>query len=160
MAKSTISTASGGDVRGPKSVDLSAYPDLTVVYLGFHVSTLRGLRVLLGIGRKLTVLQKDKPDGLLAHETIVYGLRHIGMRQYWRDFESLEVFTRSDPHKTWWARFSKDPAGSGFWHEAYRRSGGIEGLYIGMPTPVGLASFAAPRAPKGPFMSSRQRLAV
>ncbi len=161
MAKSTI--PAGGDRhegRRPISVDLSAYPDLVVVYLGFHVSTWRGLVALLGIGRKLATLQKNKPDGMLAHESIVYGLKHIGMRQYWRDFESLEAFTRSDPHRTWWAQFTKDPAGSGFWHEAYCRSGGIEGLYLGMPEPVGLASFAAPRAPTGAFTSSRQRLAA
>ncbi len=144
----------------PKSVDLSLYPDLTVVYLGFHVSTLRGLAALLGIGRKLAAIQKDKPDGLLAHETFFFGLRHIGLRQYWRDFDSLEAFTRSDPHKTWWAEFSKDRAGSGFWHEAYRKAGGIEGLYIGMPEPIGLAAFAPPRAPVGTFMRSRQRIAA
>jgi hypothetical protein len=144
----------------PISVDLSGYPDLTVVYLGFHVSTLRGLAAFLGIGRKLTAMRNEKPDGLLVHETIVFGLRHVGMRQYWRDFDSLEAFTRSDPHKTWWATFSKDQAGSGFWHEAYRRSGGIEGVYIGMPAPLGLAAFAPPRAPTGPFARSRQRLAA
>ena len=142
----------------PTSVDLSGYPDLTIVYLGFHVSTLRGLAAFFGIGRSMTAMLKDKPDGLLAHETIVFGLRHIGLRQYWRDFDSLEAFTRSDPHKGWWARFSKDQAGSGFWHEAYRKAGGVEGLYIGMPEPVGLASFAPPRAPKGSFLRSRQRI--
>lgn len=144
----------------PKSVDLAGYPDLTVVYLGFHVSTLRGLATLMGIGRALVGINKDKPDGLLAHETFFFGLRHVGIRQYWRDFESLEAFTRSEPHKTWWARFSKDTAGSGFWHEAYRKAGGMEGLYIGMPKPIGLAAFAPPRAPVGSFMRSRQRIAA
>ncbi len=143
-----------------RSVDLSTYPDLVVVYLGFRVSTWRGVKALFGIGRKLDELNRAKPDGLLAHETIIYALNHIGMRQYWRDFESLETFTRSEPHKTWWRDFSKDPAGSGFWHETYRLSGGMEAVYLGMPKPIGFASFAAARAPVGPFMSSRQRLAA
>lgn len=140
-------------------VDLSAYPDLVVVYLGFRVSTWRGLLSVLGIGRKLEVIHRDKPDGLLAHEPVLYGLRHIGMRQYWRDFESLERFTRSEPHKTWWREFSKDPKGSGFWHEAYRKAGGMEAIYLGMPK-IGFAAFAPERRPDGPFASSRGRLAA
>ena len=142
------------------SVDLTAYPDLVVVYLGFRVSTLRGLKAMLGIGRGLRALKRDVPDGLLCDEPILYALNHVGMRQYWRDFDSLERFTRSDPHKMWWKQFTRDPAGSGFWHEAYRRSGCMEAIYIGMPEPIGLASFAAARAPVGPFLSSRDRLAV
>ena len=82
------------------SVDLAAYPDLVVVYLGFRVSTWRGLRAMLGIGRGLRTLKHDVPDGLLCDEPVVYALNHVGMRQYWRDFDSLERFTRSDPHKT------------------------------------------------------------
>ncbi len=141
------------------SVDLSAYPGLVVVYLGFRVGRLRGLATLLGIGRGLARIQRVMPDGLLAHENLVYGLNHVGMRQYWRDLDSLEAFTRSEPHKTWWQDFGRDPAGNGFWHEAYRLSGGMEAIYVGMPNPVGLASFAAARQPQGPFMTSRQRLA-
>ena len=137
-----------------------ATPDLVVVQLGFRVSTWRGLVSLLGIGRQLGVLDRNRPDGLLANEPALYSLRHIGMRQYWRDLESLEAFTRSEPHKRWWQEFSRDTKGSGFWHEAYRRSGGMEGIYIGMPQPIGLASFAAARAPEGPFLSSRERLAA
>jgi hypothetical protein len=142
------------------AVDLSAYPDLVVVYLGFRVSTLRGFVAMLGIGKGLGMIRRDRPDGLLADEPILYGLRHVGMRQYWRDLESLEAFTRSNPHKTWWAQFAKDPKGSGFWHEAYRKSGGMEAIYINMPKPIGLASFAAARRAEGAFLSSRDRLAA
>lgn len=141
------------------SVDLSAYPGLVVVYLDFRVGRFRGLKALLGIGRGLAQVQRTMPDGLLAHENLVYGLNHIGMRQYWRDLESLEAFTRSEPHKTWWHDFSRDSAGNGFWHEAYRLSGGMEAIYVGMPRPIGLGTFAAARQPQGPFMTSRQRLA-
>jgi hypothetical protein len=44
---------------------------------------------------------------------------HVGMRQYWRDFESLERWTRADPHRTWWKQFLQDTGGTGFWHELY-----------------------------------------
>lgn len=144
----------------PVSVDLSAYPDLVVVYLGFRASGWQSLLALFGIAPKLEGIRRQKPEGLLAHETIIFGLNHIGLRQYWLDFESLERFTRSEPHKSWWANFSKNTHGAGFWHEAYRRAGGIEGLYINLPKPIGLASFAAPRQPVGTFMSSRGRLTV
>ena len=146
--------------RQPKSVDLSAYPDLTVVYLGFRVSTWRGIRAVLGIGRKLEALKRDKPDGLLAHETVIFGLNQIGMRQYWRDFDTMIAFTRSEPHKGWWSSFSKDPGGAGFWHETYRRNGGMEAIYLHMPTPIGFASFAPEKAPVGAFKTSRGRIAA
>ncbi|GEP10221.1 monooxygenase family protein [Methylobacterium gnaphalii] len=153
------STATAGQT--PRiSVDPSGYPDLVVVYLGFRVTTWRGLKALLGIGKGLNRIDRVKPDGLLCHETVIYGLNHIGMRQYWRDFESLEAFTRSEPHKTWWRDFGRDPAGSGFWHEAYRRSGGMEAIYLNLPKPIGFATFAAEQAPVGPFMTSRQRIAA
>lgn len=142
------------------SVDLSAFPDLVVVYLGYRVSGWQSLKALFGIGPKLLNIQSDKPNGLLTHETIIFGINHIGMRQYWRDLDSLETFTRSEPHKAWWQSYSKDMRGAGFWHEAYRRAGGMEAIYLDMPTPIGLASFAAAKAPVGPFMSSRERLAA
>ena len=146
--------------RQPKSVDLSSYPDLTVVYLGFRVSSWRGFKAMLGIGRGLEGLKRDKPDGLLAHETVIYGLNQIGMRQYWRDFDAMIAFTRTDPHKTWWSSFSKDPRGSGFWHETYRRNGGMEAVYLNMPTPIGFAAFAPEKSPVGPFKTSRGRIAA
>lgn len=141
------------------SVDLSGYPDLVVVYLGYRVSSWRSLKALFGIGRGLRDIQTKRPDGLLAQENLLYGWNHIGMRQYWRDLESLETFTRSGVHAEWWRAFGRDPAGAGFWHEAYRRAGGMEAIYLNMP-PIGLASFAASRPPIGPFMTSRERLAA
>jgi hypothetical protein len=99
-----------------------------------------------------------KPDGLLAHETVIFSLNHVGMRQYWRDLESLEAFTRSEPHKTWWRDFQKDTRGTGFWHETYRKAGGMEAIYIGMPSPIGFGVFAPARRPTGPFMTARERL--
>jgi hypothetical protein len=143
-----------------RSVDLSAWPDLVVVYLGFRVTRLRGFRALLGLGREIGGVTRDKPDGLLAHESVFYGLTHIGMRQYWRDLESLERFTRSEPHRTWWKEFNKGGSGAGFWHETYRLRGGIEAIYTDMPGPIGLGIFAAARDPQGPFMSARARLAA
>jgi hypothetical protein len=141
-----------------QSVDLSAYPDLVVVILGLRVRRLRGLLSILGIGKGLTEIDRNRPDGLLANEQFLFALNHVGIRQYWRDLESLERFTRSEPHAQWWREFSKDTGGTGFWHESYSRKGSMEAIYINMPEPIGFGHFAEPLKPVGPFMSARARL--
>jgi Domain of unknown function (DUF4188) len=75
-----------------RTVDLSAFPDLVVIYLGMRVNELRGLRTLLRFGPKIAKSVADQPDGLLLHENMIFSVvpPHGGMRQYWRDFESLE----------------------------------------------------------------------
>jgi len=140
-----------------RSVDLSAYPDLIVVYLGLRVNRWLGVKTLLGIGPGIAAIEKSKPAGLLAHEPMMFSLRHLAFRQYWRDLESLEAFVRSEPHKTWWKQFSKDHQGAGFWHEVYRLKGGMEALYLDMP-PIGLGSFAPAKAAEGDFATLRGRL--
>src|SRR5262245_37878271 len=104
-----------------QTVDLSAYPDLVVIYLGMRVNMLTGLKTLLGMGPQIQRAVKDKPDGLLLHEDLIWSLAppHLGMRQYWRDFESLERWSRSLPHQKWWQDFVRDSGGTGFWHETY-----------------------------------------
>src|SRR5690242_13816050 len=93
-----------------QTVDLSGYPDLAVVYLGMRVNRLYGLRTLLGFGPRISGAVAAHPDGLLLHEPLVYSLRPVvvGMRQYWRDLESLLAFARSEPHRRWWSGFLKD----------------------------------------------------
>jgi Monooxygenase af470-like len=104
-----------------QTVDLSAHPDLVVVYLGMTVNVLTGVKTLFGFGPKIEGSVAARPDGLLLHENLFYSLfpLHIGMRQYWRDFESLERFTRTDPHREWWKQFLRDTGGTGFWHELF-----------------------------------------
>jgi len=142
-----------------RSVDLTAWPDLVVIYLGFRVTRWRGVATLLGLGRGINAIARARPDGLLAHETVFYGLTHIGLRQYWRDLESLEAFTRSDPHRTWWREFLADRRGAAFWHETYRMAGGMEAVYVDLPQRIGFAAFAPEQSPQGPFLAARARLA-
>jgi hypothetical protein len=99
-----------------------------------------------------------KPEGLLRHEFFLFSLTHVGMRQYWRDLESLEAFSRSEPHKSWWRGFLRNTGGTGFWHETYTMKGGMEAVYISMPDDLGFQSFAPARGPQGPFMTARERL--
>lgn len=52
------------------SVDLSGYPDLVVVYLGYRAKDLKGACSLLRIGRGLRLIKQNPPDGLLSHESL------------------------------------------------------------------------------------------
>jgi hypothetical protein len=147
---------SGGPLR--ETVDLSEHPDLVVIYLGMRVNSLRGVATLLRNGRQIDQAVAEGPPGLLRHERLLFGLRHVGMRQYWHDFDSLEAWSRTLPHKAWWQSFLKDRGGTGFWHETYALRGGIEAVYVDMP-PLGLGE-VAPRLPaRGSMFSARRRLA-
>ena len=99
-----------------RTVDLSPYPDLVVVYLGMRVNRLTGIKTLVGFGPKISASVASQPDGLLGHETILYSLfpAHMGMRQYWRDADDLVKRTRSDPHRQWWQSFLKNFGGTWF----------------------------------------------
>jgi hypothetical protein len=140
-----------------RSVDLSAYPDLVVIYLGFRITSWRSLRTVLSVGGGLGAIRKTPPDGLLCHENLMFGLLHPGFRQYWRDFESLEAFTRAPLHAGWWRGFAKGASRGGIWHETYRMRGGMEATYSNVPA-IGFGRFAPERVPQGPFMSARQRI--
>jgi hypothetical protein len=143
------------------TVDLSEYPDLVVIYLGMKVRSLRGLRTLISFGAKISQSIEANPDGLLLHENMLFSLvpPHAGMRQYWRDFESLEAWARSLPHQEWWHAFLRDRGGTGFWHETYPRRGEMESIYIDMP-PVGMTKFAPLKQARGSMFSARRRLGL
>ena len=142
-----------------RTVDLSDYPNLVVVYLGMRVNMLWGLKTLLVFGAQIGKAVDDEPDGLLLHENLLWSLfpPHAGMRQYWRDFESLEAWTRSQPHRDWWKNFLRDSGGTGFWHETYFARGGIEGIYDDMAAPTGAMRFAPLRQARGGMFSARRR---
>ena len=144
-----------------RTVDLSGYPDLVVIYLGMRVNRLAGLKTLLGMGPQIAQSVEARPDGLLLHENYLFSMfpPHAGMRQYWRDFDSLERWARSEPHREWWRKFLRDSGGTGFWHEAYFRRGGFEAIYDNLPAPIGFGSFAPLVPAEGRMFSARDRLA-
>jgi hypothetical protein len=141
------------------TVDLSAYPDLVVIYLGMRVEEPRGFETLQVLGPQIQAAVEEQPDGLLLHEPITFSEDplHVGMRQYWRDLEALEAWSRTLPHKAWWTDYLRDRGGTSFWHETYFRRGGFESVFVDVGEPVGLACFAPSAAPSGPMFSARQR---
>ena len=144
-----------------RSVDLAAYPDLVVIYLGMRANSLRGFKTLVSFGPRIKKSVDAHPAGLLLHENLFFTFfpPHAGMRQYWQDFESLERWARMGVHAHWWKGFLEDRGGAGFWHETYFRGGQIESVYIDMP-PVGLSRFAPSEEARGSMFSARRRLGL
>lgn len=159
-----------------QTVNLSSYPDLVVIYLGMQVRSPRGMRTLAGFIVPIRKAVAAGPDGLLLHEFFAWSLfpPHAGIRQYWRDFDSLERWARSGMHKGWWEDFLRNPAGTAFWHEAYSMKGGIDCVFDNFGPPAGsgarlspvrgprqgLYAFAPLQPARGGMFSSRGRLGV
>jgi len=114
---------------------------------------------MLGLRPQITNSVGQKPDGLLLHEEFIMSVipLHLGMRQYWRDFEALEAWSRSEPHRVWWQDFLRSSRGTGFWHEAYFMRGGMEAVYDDMPVRLGFGQFAPLTPARGPMFSARSR---
>jgi Domain of unknown function (DUF4188) len=146
-----------------QTVDLSAFPDLVVIYLGMRIRTLSGIKRLLGIGPGIDKAAAGHPAGLLHFENnIIFNLfpLHVGMRWYWKDFESMERWARSEPHRIWWQSFLRDSGGTGFWHETYFMHGGMEAVYDDMNKAFGFQAFAPPLPARGSMFSARSRLGL
>jgi hypothetical protein len=143
------------------TVDLSQYPDLVVVYLGMRVNRLTGVKTLIGFGPKIAKSAAAQPEGLLRHENFVFSLfpMHAGIRQYWRDMDSLLAWTRSDPHRQWWKNFLRDSGGTGFWHETYTMRGGMEAIYDDIAPKIGFMSFAPIIPARGSMFTAAHRSA-
>lgn len=140
------------------TADLRGYPDLVVMLLGMRANRLRGYPTMLRFARRVHAAVKDKPEGLLRHERFLFSPRHVGMRQYWRDFDSLEAWASAPPHLSWWREYLRDTKGTGFWHETYFLRGGMESIYDGMRAPVGLQTFAPTEPAVGGMFSARRRI--
>jgi hypothetical protein len=144
-----------------RTVDLSQYPNLVVIYLGMRVNRVAGLKTLFGFGPKISASVAAQPDGLLVHENFLFSMfpMHAGMRQYWRDMESLLAWTRSDPHRQWWKSFLRNSGGTGFWHETYLMQGGMEAIYDDVAQPIGFLRFAPIKPARGAMFGAAQRAA-
>jgi len=57
-----------------KTVDLSLFPDLVVIYLGMRVNALTGVKTLFGFGPQIKNSVDQKPEGLLLHENFIMSL--------------------------------------------------------------------------------------
>lgn len=146
----------GGRVKRT-TVDLSGYPDLVIMYLGLSLRSPRGIPTILKFMRRVRKAVKDRPHGLLLHEPVLFPPFQVGMRQYWRDFDALEAWARSPPHRDWWKEYLLDTKGTGLWHETYFMHGGVEAIYDNVPRPTGLTRFAEVVPAEGSLFNARMR---
>ncbi len=139
--------------------DLSAYPELVVIFLGMRVEEPRGYETLQRLGPEIQASVDAQPDGLLLHESMTFSEEplHVGMRQYWRNLDSLEAWTRTLPHKAWWSDYLRDRGGTSFWHETYFRRGGIESMFVDTGETIGLSRIAPAVPAEGPMFAARAR---
>jgi Domain of unknown function (DUF4188) len=124
-----------------------------------RVNAWTGFKTQLGQGPQIKNSVDQRPDGLLLHENFIMSLipLHLGMRQYWRDFDTLEAWSRSTPHREWWRDFLRSSRGTGFWHEAYFMRGGMEAVYDDVRVGLGFGQFAPLQHARGPMFSARNR---
>lgn len=113
-----------------------------VFLIGMRVNNLlavnKWLPVGTSMGKMLTTLYSNKEKGFLGGQTFFYW-RGIGLVQYWRSFDALEHFARSnnDPHMPTWRWYNRAVAAGGtvgIWHETYMiEPGKYEAVYGNMP---------------------------
>lgn len=150
-----------------QTVDLSDHPDLVIIRVGMRAESVKGFLKLMKYGYQIieSVNATDDsdsltPEGLLHHEESIFSLfpPHLVIRQYWHNFDSLEEWTRSSPHRELWQELIENPAGTTFWHELYSQDG-IEAIYHGLEDrPMGMMNFAPTEPARGNLFSARKRL--
>jgi hypothetical protein len=142
--------------------------DFVVFLIGSQVHRPLRFRQWLPVARAMATMQReiaDHPEIGCLHIENFGALRNISV-QYWRSFEDLERFARSDDwsHLEAWRQFNRlirDSGDLGIWHETYLvRAGDFETMYGNMPrfglaaagghVPIGPPSTAARRAGRRP----------
>ena len=137
--------------------------DFVVFLIGMRINKPwqihKWLPVFMAMTPMLKELEKHPESGFLGH---IFGMKVIV--QYWRSFEHLEAYARSQDKQHWpaWVAFNKKLGGSrgdvGIWHETYQvRAGEYETIYSGMP-PFGLGSAAKLVPVRARRESARERI--
>jgi hypothetical protein len=149
----------------PKRMTAELEGDFVVFLIGMRVNKPwkihKWLPVLLAMPRMLRELEAQPESGFLGHITAV-----TVIVQYWRSFDHLEAYARSQDRQHWpaWVTFNKRVGNSrgdvGIWHETYQvRAGDYETVYSGMP-PFGLGKAGKLVPASGRRDSARGRFAA
>lgn len=142
--------------------------DFVVFLIGARINSWRKLIKLGWIGQANSAMYRvlaANPDyGYLGGEAFTRNFFRESINiTYWRSYEHLERFARSqdDPHLEAWRRFNKEIASDGsfgIWHETYLvKAGSYETVYGNMPR-FGLAKAAAHLPMSGRKQTARGRL--
>jgi hypothetical protein len=157
MTAPAIPRRTMADVREP----------ITVFLIGMRINRLRSLRAWLpatnAMGPMFRELLAQPELGMLGAKTYWSG-RHITLVTYWRSFEDLERYARSDDHAhrpAWTAFYRRSRAAAGvvgIWHETYTVApGAAESLYVNMPAGFGLGGAIGTIPVTGALDAARRR---
>jgi hypothetical protein len=148
MLMATSITERGGALevqRGRFTADIEGDFVLIGMRVNHPLRVRQWLPIAMAMPRMLKVLSQHPELGCLGFQSW-FGRTTI-LVQYWRDFDSLDRFSRDKdlPHLEPWRRFNRavrDSGDVGIWHETFRvRAGEYEAVYGNMPV-FGLASAA------------------
>ena len=115
------------------------------------------LPAFLAMPRMVRELEANRSLGMVSARFCFWGGRTIAVVQYWKSFELLTAYARSDSyeHRPAWLEFyrsaSKSRSTVGLFHETYVAShGSTESLYVNMPERFGLTAVtgAVPVSPR------------
>ena len=138
--------------------------ELCLLRLGIQA---RGLRAALWVRTITKSVRRSILDalrsnsGLLHSESFRLGIGHQGFLLYWRGFQDLETWARSEPHTTWWRALidrSRRRSDVGVYHETFLvPRGQYETIYLNC-SPVGMSAFCTLSEPVGVLTTARDRL--
>ena len=118
--------------------------------VGMHIhdwgKPLEWLPPFLAMPRMVRELEANRDLGMVSSRFCLWG-RTIAVVQYWKSFELLSQYARSDgnEHRPAWLEFyrnaSKSKSSVGLFHETYVVSpGSTESIYFNMPERFGLTA--------------------
>ena len=163
----TEATSAQSEVRTGRYV-VENDRDVVVFLIGIRFNGVNGIvnavRTFFRMPAMLEEIMGDPEIGCLSMR---YGLtaRSATIVQYWRSFEDLERYARSDRFRHrgawgWYNRLGRTARGAGIWHETFRVSAGAyEGIGANIP-PAGIAAAMGSTPVDPPRQSARKRLGL
>ncbi len=153
--------------RGRVSANVT--DDVVLFMIGMRINQLwrvtKWFPVFVAMPKMVMELRKNPSLGLLSPPKTYVSGRVIMLVQYWKSFELLEQYARSNDqaHLPAWRKFNRavrDNGSVGIFHETYRvRAGSVETIYGNMPL-FGLAGATLAAPPSKIGQSAATRLGV
>ena len=142
--------------------------DVVVFLIGMRFNGIRGIvnaaRTFFRMPAMIEELMQRPEIGCLGMRH-GFTLREATIVQYWRSFEDLERYARSDEFRHrgawgWYNRLGRSARGAGIWHETFRvAAGAYEGIGVNVPR-AGIAAALGSVPADAARQSARKRLGL